>query len=155
MKLKTIAVTVALLCGLAAGRVEARPYPLRNILGDRDAAELAKKKILTTSELLKRGAEPKARQELARSTGIPLAKITAWTQMCDLLRIHGVGPQMAKLMASAKVHTVKQLRRQKPAPLAKRMLKANEKVKITEVPPNAEQLRNWIAQAKKLKVVLH
>ena len=155
MKVRTVVSTVALLCSLTSARAEARPYPLSNILGDQDAAELAKKQILTTSVLLQRGAKPKARKELAKSTGIPLVKITAWTQMCDLLRIHGVGPQMAKLMAAAKVLTIKQLRQQNPKLLAKRMQQANKKAKITQVPPNAEQLRNWIAQAKKLKIVLH
>ena len=142
-----------LLTLLASSSAVASPYPLENILGDHDAVRLAKQRILTSAELLKRGARGDVRQKLARTTGIKLARLTSMVQMCDLLRIKGVGPQMIKLLALANVHTVKQLRKQKSKALARRLDQANKKAKITQTPPTAEQLKNWIVQARKLKLV--
>lgn len=143
-----------LLIALVSSAALASPYPLENILGDHDAAKLAKQRILTSAQLLKNGAKVAARKKLAKITGIVQARLTNMVQMCDLLRIKGVGPQMVKLLALAKVHTVKQLRKQKAAELARRLHLANKKAKITQTPPNAEQLKNWITQASKLKLVL-
>lgn len=144
----------ALLTTLLAGSAQARPYPLENILGDHDAARLAKQRILTSAQLLEQGARVAPRQKLAKVVGIKFARLTGMVQMCDLLRIKGVGPQMVKLMALVQVKTVKLLRRQKAARLAGMLKKANNKAKVTQTPPNAEQLKNWIGQARKLKLVL-
>ena len=154
MRVMHLIVGPALLTMLVSSTALASPYPLENILGDHDAAKLAKQRILTSAQLLKNGAKVAARQELAKVTGIEQARLTKMVRMCDLLRIRGVGPQMVKLLALVKVHTVKQLRKQKAAGLARQLDLANKKAKITQTPPSAEQLKNWIAQAKKLKLVL-
>ncbi len=143
-----------LLTALASSAALASPYPLENILGDHEAAKLAKQRIMTSAQLLKRGAKSAARVKLAKATGIDKARLTSMVRMCDLLRIKGVGPQMVKLLAEAKVNTVKLLQKQKAAVLARQLIQANKKAKITQTPPNAEQLKNWIAQARKLKLVL-
>ncbi len=154
MRLKPLMFGTLLLTLLASNPAQARPYPLENVLGDHDAAKLAKQRILTTAQLLKQAAKSAERKKLARVTGIKVVRLTGMVQMCDLLRIRGVGPQMVKLLAAAKVLTVQQLRKQKAALLARRMKVANVKAKITQTPPNEEQLKNWIAQARKLKLVL-
>lgn len=132
----------------------ASPYPLEAILGSEEAGKLATQRITTTAMLLDRGAGAADRKKLARTSGIKLARLTRWVRMCDVLRIKGVGPQMTKLMAAAQVYTVQQLRKQRPRVLAQRLEQANRKVKITQTPPTAGQLRNWITQARKLKLVL-
>lgn len=154
MRLKVTVLGALLLTVLASSTAQARPYPLENVLGDHDAAKLAKQRILTSPQLLKQGSKADDRKKLARATGIKVERLIGMVQMCDLLRIKGVGPQMVKLLAAAKVLTVKELRKQKATALAKALEKANKKAKITQTPPNAEQLKNWIAQARKLKLVL-
>lgn len=154
MRVMHLFVGSILLTALAGSSALASPYPLENILGDHDAARLAKQRIMTSAQLLKRGARTNARLKLAKLTGIKQARLTAMVQMCDLLRIKGVGPQMIKLLALVKIETVKLLRKQNAAALALRLEQANKKAKITQTPPSSEQLKNWISQARKLKLVL-
>jgi len=151
---RALSITLAVgLLGLALAAM-ASPYPLQEVLDKVSAATLAKQKVVTTDDLLQAGATPKARQALAKTTGISLEQLTGWVNMSDLVRIKGVGPEMVRLFAAAKVHTVKQLRAQNPARLHKSVVAANGKTKITEKLPDEEQLTNWIEQAKKLKLVL-
>lgn len=134
--------------------VQASPYPLANILEEKEARALLAEKIETTDDLLLKAATSAARARLAKTTGIPLARLTECVEISDLVRIKGVGLQMVKLLRFVGVNTVKQLRKQNAKDLAARIEMANAKAKITETPPNAEQLDNWISQAKKLKLLL-
>lgn len=149
--LPSLTLVAALLLATAA---QASPYPLEQILEPAAVEKLAKEKVVTSDDLLARGAKPAELKALAKSTGLAIAKLTAWTKMCDLLRLKGVGPEMVKLLNAARVQTVKQLRVQKAGPLLKAMLKANDKQKITEKPPSEDQVGSWIEQAKKLEIVL-
>ena len=149
--LSVVALVVLLAVGVSAS---ASPYPLEEILDKAVVEKLAKEKIATSDELLKRAAVPKARRALARATKLPARKLAAWARMCDVLRLKGVGPKMVQLLAAGRVTTVKQLRAQKGAPLHKRLMQANKRKKITENPPTEEQISAWIDQAKQLELVL-
>jgi predicted flap endonuclease-1-like 5' DNA nuclease len=146
-----VTTALCLLLPLSAG---ASPYPLAEILDKATAETLAKEKVVTSDDLLQRGARVKDRQGLAKATKLPDRKLAEWVKMCDLLRIKGVGPEMVKLLNAGRVTTVKQLRGSKAAPLYKRLLEANKKKKITQNPPTEEQLTAWIEHAKKLELVL-
>lgn len=150
------ALSLVLVVGLLgfASTAGASPYPLSEILDKAAAEKLAAQEVKTSDELLEKAATVKGRAALAKATKLPLAKLNAWAKMCDLLRIKGVGPEMVRLLGAARVNTVKQLKGQKPAKLLKALTAANKKKKITENPPDEQQLANWIDQAKKLKLVL-
>jgi len=149
----------ALMVGIAAldvllqASAGASPYPLAEILDKVAAEKLAQEKVQTSDDLLQRGARATDRQALAKATKLPLKKLVEWINMCDLIRVKGVGPEMVRLLNAGRVITVKQLRAQKAATLYKRMMDANKK-KITENPPTEEQLTAWIEQAKKLELVV-
>jgi predicted flap endonuclease-1-like 5' DNA nuclease len=127
---------------------------LGNILSENAATQLAKIKINTSEELLANGLTPKQRKQLSQKTGLPLKQLTEWIQWCDLMRIKGVGPVMAKLFSAAGVATMAQMQGQKAGPLYKAIMAANQRAKITQNPPGEKNLENWIEQAKKLKVVV-
>ena len=139
---------------LAVGPAAASPYPLKAIVGEKEAATLAEQKITTTTELLKRAAAPKGRKALAGAAGLAEARLLEWVRASDLLRIKGVGPEMVRLLTAAKVLTTRQLKAQKAPALLKKVMQANEREKITANPPGVGQLKAWIAQAGKLKQVL-
>ena len=139
---------------LVPGSADASPYPLENVLSKDDAAKFAKLKIHTSSDLLERGAKKAARKSLAKATGIKRSQIDNWTKMCDLFRIGGVGPEMAKLFGLSKVNTIAQLKRQKAAALHAKMVAANTKAQVTQNPPTQQQVAHWIKAAKQLKIVL-
>jgi len=152
--MKRSAILVLAAAWLVASLALASSYPLEEILDKAAAEKLAKEEVKTTDDLLAKGAKPAELKALARATQLPLAQLTTWTKMCDLVRIKGVGPEMVRLLNAGKVSTVKQLRAQKAAPLHKKLIKANDKQKITQKPPSEDQVDSWIEQAKKLPLVL-
>ena len=74
--------------------------------------------------------------------------------MADVLRIKGVGPDVAHLLAACNVRTVAQLKTQDPAKLTDEILKVNSRLHLSENPPSVEHLQAWIAQAQTLPIVL-
>jgi len=136
---------------LSAG---ASTYPLDNVLPKEAAEKLAKVEISDTDALLAKGATPGARNKLAKATGLDAKQLLIWVRMCDVVRVKGVGPTMAKLLDAAGVKSVALLRIQKAKPLLARIEKVNEKEKITQKLPSEQHLDDWIAQAKKLKIVV-
>ena len=147
------AIFLAILLGLPAP-VLASDFPLFNLLDETSSKKLEKLKILTTADLLARTGTPLERKKLAQRSGLSRAKITRWARLCDLLRLKGVGIKMARLLTMVEVRDVRQLRKEQPLALHKRVLAANKQKEVTKTPPTAEQLFNWIEQAKKLKLVL-
>lgn len=138
--------------GAAAGHYDLVDVP--ELVSPELLPKLEKAGVSTTAQLLERTAELAARKKLARASGIPLRKLTAWAHFCDLLRIDGVGPIMARLFQAAKVMNVKMMSKQEPEDLLKRVTAANAKTRVTELLPGVEHLRAWIAQAKTLPVIV-
>src|SRR5437870_5308891 len=133
------------------------PYSLTDIPQAIPAAEAAKLKdagIATTDDLLAKGAAPKGRKELAKSTGLSEEKLKAYVEMADLLRIGGVGPEMVRLFAAAKVRNTKQLAKQDAKKFFDALISANDKQKITQNPPDPKSVAAWIDKAKQLPQVL-
>jgi predicted flap endonuclease-1-like 5' DNA nuclease len=120
-----------------------------------DAAKLKTQGINTTFQLLEKAADGKARRELAHATKLPLKSIEGWAKLADVMRIKGVGPDVARLLAACEVLTVAQLKTQDPAALNNAITKVNSTKKLSENPPSVEHLEAWIAQAKTLPIVLH
>ena len=118
------------------------------------AAKLKAAGIATTFQLLEKASDPKTRHELARATKLPDKTLEAWVQMADVLRIKGVGPDVAHLLAACNVRTVAQLKSQDAAKLSDEIMKVNSKQHLSENPPSVEHLQAWIAQAQTLPIVL-
>ena len=151
---RSLMLTAVIFLLLPARLALASPYPLEAIVGEKEATALAAQKITSTTELLKRAATAKSRKALAAATGLAEARLLDWARACDMLRIKGVGPEMVRLLAAAKVSTTRQLKAQKAPALLKQVMLANERDKISENPPGPGQLKAWITQAGKLKQVL-
>ncbi len=147
---------IALLSWAAPAR--ASNYALEEIpqaIPAADAAKLKAAGITTTFSLLEKSAEPKDRKSLSRQTKIAEKTLEAWAQMADLLRVRGIGPDVARLLAAAGVHTVAQLKSEKAAELSDEIAKVNSKQHLSENPPSVEHLTAWITQAQTLPIVLH
>lgn len=131
-------------------------YPIQKIegIGPKNAEVLRSHGITRTHHLLERGASRKGRKEVAEQTGIDEKKILQWANMCDLMRIKGVGEEYSELLEVAGVDTVKELRNRKPDNLHKAMIEANEKKKLVRQLPSAKQVESWVKQAKDLDPVM-
>src|SRR5690348_9580840 len=100
---------------LAPAVALASNYALEEIPQAIPAPEAAKLKgagVSTTFELLERGADPSGRKALARKAHIPARTLLGWVQMADLLRVRGIGPDVARLLTAAGVKTVAELKTQ-------------------------------------------
>ncbi|MFO8193040.1 MAG: DUF4332 domain-containing protein [Bacillota bacterium] len=106
--------------------------------------------VKDTNSLLKNCKTPNQRKKLAEKTGIPAQKILKFANMVDLYRIKGIGSEYSELLEAAGVDTVPDLARRNPTNLAKKMAELNEAKKLTRRVPNEEEVKGWVAQAKKL-----
>ena len=123
-------------------------------IGPASAKKLAKAGIRGVATMLKKGATPKGRDEIAAASGVSKEVVLTWVNMADLFRIKGVATQYAELLEAAGVDTVKELRNRNPANLAEAMRATNAKKKLVRQVPGDSQVKSWVAQAKKLKPVV-
>jgi predicted flap endonuclease-1-like 5' DNA nuclease len=150
-------VTVFALLGLLGSSAWASNYAIDEIPQAIPTAEAAKLKaagVIDTQSLLDKGADPKARKTLSTSAKIALPTLQGWVEMADLLRIKGIGPDVARLLAAAGVKTVAQLKSANADKVNDSITKVNSKEKLSENPPSADHLKAWIAQAQTLPIVL-
>jgi predicted flap endonuclease-1-like 5' DNA nuclease len=110
--------------------------------------------IKTTDGLLKQGATKKGRAEIAEKTGLSEANILEWVNLCDLMRIKGVGEEYSDLLEEAGVDTVKELRNRNASNLHAKMLEVNAEKKLVRQAPALTAVENWIGQAKELPPVV-
>ena len=119
-------------------------------IGAKYAKDLRKVGVRSTSSLLEKGATPKGREELAKTSGISKTLILEWVNHVDLFRIKGVGEEYADLLEEAGVDTVVELAQRNVDNLIEAVLTANAKKKLVRRPPSKKMVKGWVAQAKKL-----
>lgn len=127
-------------------------YPIDKIegVGPAFAAKLIAAGIKNTATLLERAKDPKGRKTVAAETGIDESRILKWANMCDLMRIKGVGEEYSELLEAAGVDTVKELKTRKPENLHAKMAEVNEAKKLVRALPTAKSVADWVEQAKAL-----
>src|SRR3989338_6809578 len=74
------------------------------------AGKLRKTKVRNTAQLLKKGATPQGRKDLAKKSRISPKLILKWVNMCDLLRVKGIGEEYSELLERAGVDTVPEIK---------------------------------------------
>ena len=120
------------------------------------AKKLTEAGITSVAQLLKVGAGPKGREELAKKAGIDRKLILEWVNHADLYRIKGVGQEYSDLLEEAGVDTVVELATRKPENLHAKILEVNTTKKLVRRPPSAKMVADWVLQAKELpRVVTH
>jgi predicted flap endonuclease-1-like 5' DNA nuclease len=125
-------------------------------IGPAFAAKLQGAGIRSVEELLKVGATPAGRKELAAQTGLTAEQILEWVNRSDLMRIRGVGEEYSDLLELAGVDTVVELGKRRPDALHRKLLEVNEAKKAVRRPPALSTVQSWVEQAKKLpRVVSH
>ena len=123
-------------------------------IGPKTGEALRVSGVCTVDDLLDRGANKKARRELAAATGLSESRILKCVNMADLFRINGVASQYAELLECAGVDTVKELKHRNAENLAKAMAEVNDKKNLVRRPPGALVVAGWISQAKELPAVV-
>ncbi|MCB1184731.1 DUF4332 domain-containing protein [bacterium] len=118
-------------------------------IGPAYAEKLGTAGIKTTDHLLDQCATPAGRKSVAATTGVGESTLLKWTNMADLMRISGIGPQYSELLEGAGVDTVKELRNRNAENLAAAMAKVNDEKNLARVSPPAATVAKWVDAAKK------
>jgi predicted flap endonuclease-1-like 5' DNA nuclease len=128
-------------------------YPLSQIEGMAPfaAAKLKKLGIRTTAALLEAARTVKGRKELAAKSGISEQQLLEWANICDYMRIPGMGKAKTGLLRAAGVATVRELSLRNPARLAQNMKDVNTKRKLVHVLPSEKSVEQIIQKARKLQ----
>ena len=100
--------------------------------------------------LLKLGATPKGRKEIAEKSGISETLILKWVNRVDLARVKGIGSEYADLLEASGVDTVVELGTRKPENLVTKMTEVNEAKKLVRKLPSLSQVEDCVKQAKDL-----
>jgi hypothetical protein len=123
-------------------------------IGQVYAGKLKEMGITTTAALLRAGATPKGRKELAEQSGISPKQILKWVNRVDLARIKGISEQYADLLEAAGVDTVPELAQRNAESLLQKLVETNEAKRLVRRLPTLGMVSNWIAQAKELPRVI-
>ncbi|HRC86613.1 MAG TPA: DUF4332 domain-containing protein [Thermoanaerobaculia bacterium] len=123
-------------------------------IGPAYAAKLAAAGITNTAGLLKNCADRAGRKKVADQTGISDSLVLKWTNLADLMRIKGVGPQFSELLEAAGVDTVKELRNRNAGNLTPKLAEVQKAKRITRATPAESQVERWIEEAKKLQPMM-
>ncbi len=123
-------------------------------IGPAYAEKLQAAGIRSTDALLKKGATPQGRKELAEATGISPDLILNWVNAADLYRIRGIGSEYGQLLEQAGVNTVVELARRNPDNLYAKLAEVNEAKHLVRQLPSPRQVASWVEQAKGLPRVI-
>jgi predicted flap endonuclease-1-like 5' DNA nuclease len=130
--------------------------PVKDLKGITESIiEALKARGITANEpFVEAAASPAQRKELADACGCDANTILQLANRADLARVKGVSGVYSDLLEHAGVDTVKELATRKPENLHAKLAETNEALRLTERPPSAAQVEDWIAQAKSLPKVL-
>lgn len=103
--------------------------------------------IRTVEDLLRETATPQQRSTLARKLGVETSQLLEWVNRADLMRLKGVGTEMANLLEECGVDSCKELQHRKADNLHTRLKETNDAKKITHHAPTLAQVDGWIHEA--------
>lgn len=119
-------------------------------IGPAIAEKLRKAGIRSTQALLDRCGTAKGRKEVASATGIDSSKLLEWVNHADLYRVRGIGSEYSDLLEEAGVDTTVELAQRNATALYETLVKTNESKKLVRKLPTADQVAQWVKQAKAL-----
>jgi len=128
-------------------------YPLTQIEGMTAfaASKLKKLGIRTTEALLEAAHTAKGRRDLSAKSGISEQQLLEWANICDYMRIPGMGKAKTGLLRAAGVTTVRELALRNPSRLAESMKDINIRRKLVDVLPSKKSVEQIIQKARKLQ----
>ena len=128
-------------------------YPLSQIEGMTAfaASKLKKLGIRTTEALLEAAHTAKGRRDLSAKTGISEQQLLEWANICDYMRIPGMGKAKTGLLRAAGVTTVRELALRNPARLAQNMKDINIRRKLVQLLPSEKSVEQIVQKARKLQ----
>jgi predicted flap endonuclease-1-like 5' DNA nuclease len=109
---------------------------------------LSRHNVRNTDHLLHITGEPAKRRQFSRDTGIPEAELNKWREFVRLLRIPGVGPSSAQLLAKTGIATVDALAKSNPVLLTSKLVETARSEGLRA--PSASTVSRWVGEARTL-----
>lgn len=127
-------------------------HKIREIKGLDDAVreKLEAEGIKTVEQLLEQTNNGPRKGALAKKVGIPSSQLTELINRADLMRLKGVGTEMANLLEECGVDSCKELQHRTAANLHAKLKSTNDEKKITHHAPTLAQVEAWIQEAEQL-----
>jgi hypothetical protein len=116
--------------------------------------KLKKNKIKTTDDFLIINKTSKQRAINSKKYSINIQELTTLLSIFDLIRIKGVGPTAAKLLIKADIKSIRDFQNMDIKKVEEKLIKMNEKFKISPFTPNKENLDVWKNLSQKLKIII-
>ncbi len=110
--------------------------------------------IASMEALLKAGATPKGRKELAEKADITGKLILEWVNHVDLFRIKGVASEYSDLLEEAGVDTIPELAQRRPDNLHAKLVEVNAVKELVRQLPSLKMVEGWVEQAKSLPRII-
>ncbi len=119
-------------------------------VGDVLAEKLKSAGVSSVEKLLVAGGTAEGRKQLAEASGVDAKRLLRFVNHADLMRIKGVGGEMAELLEASGVDTVTELARRNAENLHKKMEEINAAKKLVRRTPTLAQVQEWVGQAGSL-----
>lgn len=148
---------LALAATLAAATAGASQYPLdqvTTIISSEHAPKLRRAGVRSTADFLVWGRTAEGRRLLADRARLPIEQVTSWVMLADLMRVRGIGPDVARLLTAAGVKSLADLQRCDAEGIASLVRDVNKKTHLSSNPPGAESIRYWIVQSQSLPIIV-
>jgi hypothetical protein len=152
--MRAAAVALAALACAPAGASEYNLDQAHLVIPHGDAVKLRRAGLRTTLDLITRGASLRGRGMIAQASGIAFQVVTSYVALADLMRVRGIGPDVARLLTAVGVHTLAEFQQCDPSDTATKIRDLNKDRHLSGNPPGAESLSYWIGQARMLPVVM-
>lgn len=110
--------------------------------------------VHSTDSLLRHAATSRARDILARQTGIPEPLISEWANMADLMRVNGLGESYCYLLRAAGVRRLEDLRQASADELFQAIEKVDNYDKWVGRLPSFRRVRSWIDVSRRIPTVI-
>ncbi len=123
-------------------------------IGPAYAEKLRAAGIASMEALLKAGATPKGRKELAEKADITGKLILEWVNHVDLFRIKGVASEYSDLLEEAGVDTIPELAQRRPDNLHAKLVEVNAVKELVRQLPSLKMVEGWVEQAKSLPRII-
>jgi predicted flap endonuclease-1-like 5' DNA nuclease len=130
--------------------------PVKELRGITDGVlnALAARDVTDNEALVAAAASPEQRRALAADCGCDARDLLELANRADLARVKGISGVYSDLLEEAGVDTIKELATRRPDNLHAKLIETNQARQLTQRPPTAAQVEDWVDQAKALPKLL-
>jgi hypothetical protein len=110
--------------------------------------------IKDSKQLFDIAAKRIERENLANKYKVPIDKLTELVQLCDLIRITGVGPVFARIIYDSNIHSVREFLSYDSTDLFEQLIKTNNEKGLTKAKFTIKDIEYCIELGKDLPLVM-